>query len=119
MKEEITYTKVGDYLLPDIAIENQNKKVNLGKYALLRLDYLKQHKRGLYMSLKMKGELIPHLLEIQDTAFQRVEDIIKKLAETANITEELKADNQLEWVGIMNNLRNVAEELVFNELIYV
>ena len=116
-KNKITYTKVGDYLLPDLKTEN--KKVDLGKYALLRLDYLKQHKKGLYISLKMKGELIGHLLEIQDIAFQRVENIIKKLAEKENITEALKTENQMEWVGIMNNLRNVAEEIVFNEIIYV
>lgn len=115
---DIQYTKQGDYLIPNLKIGNKSKKVNLGKYALLRLDYIKQHKRGFYTSLKMKGTLITHLLDVQKTAFQRVEDIVKKLAEEENVTEALKTENQLEWVGIMNNLRNVAEEIVLNEIIY-
>jgi len=118
-KNEITYTKVGDYLLPDFKIEKPTKKVDLGKYAYLRLNYLKQHKRGLYMSLKMKGELITHIAKVQTRASQRVEELVKKLAEKENVTEALKAENQMEWVGIMNNLRNVAEEIVSNEIIYV
>ena len=121
MKNEnnITYTKVGEYLLPDLKIEKPTEKENLGKYAYLRLNYLKQHKRGLYMSLKMKGELISHIAEVQATASQQVEELIKKLAEKENVTEALKTENQMEWVGIMNNLRNIAEELVSNEIIYV
>jgi len=114
---KIEYTKQGDYLIPNLTIKSRGKKVNLGKYGLLRLDYIKQHKRGFYTSLKMKDTLLTHLLQVQDTAIQRVEDIVKQLAEKESVTEALKTENQMEWVGIMNNLRNVAEEIVFNEII--
>lgn len=76
----IEYTKQGDYLIPNLKIGNRSKKVNLGKYALLRLDYIKQHKRAFYTSLKMKDTLATHLLEVQKTASQRVETIVKQLA---------------------------------------
>ena len=115
----ITYTKQGDYLIPDLTIGETKKDVVLGKYSHLRLGYLKQHKRGLYTELKMKNELTKHLEEIQKASSERVEIIMRKLAEKENITEELKEKNQLEWVGIMNNIKAVAEEIVANELIYI
>ena len=115
---DISYTKHVDYYLPDLVVKNTNKDANLGKYSYLRLNYLKQNKRGLYMSLKMKNELLQHLGEIQEVASERVENIIKEMAKKANITEELKAKNQMEWVGAMNNIKAVAEEIVTNELIY-
>ena len=115
----IIYTEQGDYLMPDLAMPTTDRNTKLGKYAYLRLEYLKQNKRGLYMALKMKNELLQHLGEIQETALQRIEDIIKKMAKVANITEELKEENQMKWVGAMNNIRAIAEEIVTNELIYV
>ena len=116
---KITYTKQGDYYLPDLVLEPANEDVNLGKYSYLRLNYLKQNKRGLYTSLKMKNELTNHLADIQKVATQRVENLVRKLAEKENITEELKEKNQMEWVGIMNNIKAIAEEIVANELIYI
>jgi hypothetical protein len=116
---EIEYEKVGDYYLPKLAIEKQNKNVKLGKYAYLRLDYLKQHKKGLYTALKMKNELTNHLLEIQTNANTTLENLTKELAEKEGITEELKAKNQLEWVGKMNNIKAQSEEIILKELIYI
>ena len=115
---KITYTKQGDYLIPDLAVPETDKNTQLGKYAYLRLEYLKQNKRGLYMALKMKNELLQNLGEIQEIASERTGIIIKEMAKKANITEELKQENQMEWVGAMNNIRAVAEEIVTNELIY-
>lgn len=117
MNNEIEYIKVGDYYLPNLAFP-EPKKINFGKYASLRLNYLKQHKKALYISLKMENRLTKHLEEIQNIATQRLEKLIKKLAEKENITEELKAKNQLEWVGLMNNIKNSAEEIVLKEIIY-
>ncbi len=116
---EIEYTKVGDYYLPNLTVDKQDNNVNLGKYARLRLAYLKEHNRALYISLKMENKLTKHLEDIQNTAFQRVENIIKELAEKEGITEKLKAENQLKWVGLMNNFKATAEEIVLKELIYI
>ena len=115
---DIKYTKVGDYYFPNLSVEKQTSKPKLGKYAYLRLAYLKQHKRGLYTLLKMKNELTKHLEEIQTLAFQQVENITKELAEKEGINEKLKAENQLKWVGLMNNIKASAEEIVLKQLIY-
>ena len=115
----IEYTKVGDYYLPKLTVEKQDTNIVLGKYARLRLLYLKQHNRGLYTALKMSNKLSKHLEEIQNTASQRVENITKELAEREGITENLKAENQLEWVALMNNIKSAAEEIILQELIYI
>ena len=96
----ITYIKNGDYLLPNLALKTTNRKAKLGKYAYLRLAYLKQNKRWLYTSLLMGNALTNHLENVQHFASYKVESIVKELAEKENITEELKADNQLKWVRI-------------------
>jgi len=95
------------------------KKVNIGKYGHLRLTYLKEHRRGLWTELLMKGTLTEHLKEIDDTANARVETIIKELAKADNtpIYYDGKME-QLEWVGKMNGYKNQAEEIIYNELIY-
>ena len=115
---DIEYTKVGDYYLPNLTIEKQGKVNNLGKYARLRLNYLKEHDRGLYTILKMENKLTKHLEEIQITSTKRIEKLIKELAEKEGITEKLKAENQLKWVGLMNNIKATAEETILKELIY-
>ena len=116
---EITYHKEGDYLIPDLIIKNDNNNYQIGKYGHLRLNYLKDFKRGLYTELMIKGLLSNHLIDIDKVATARVKNIINKLAKAENITEDLKQSDQLEWVGCMNNIKNRAEEIVFNELIYV
>lgn len=115
---KIEYTKVGDYYLPNLTLGKQEDKVILGKYALLRLAYLKEHNRALYMSLKMENKLTKHLAEIQNTTTEMVENLINELAKKEGITEKLKAENQLEWVGLMNNFKATAEEIVLKEIIY-
>ena len=94
----ITYTKQGDYLIPNLVLENTKEEVTLGRYSYLRLEYLKQNKRGFYTELKMKNILKKHVEEIQKLASNRVEIIVKELAKKQNITEKLKAENQLKWV---------------------
>lgn len=117
-KEESSRNKkVGDYYLPNLAFPKQ-EKVNLGKHARLRLNYLKEHKKVLYISLKMENKLTKHLEEIQNSATEMLEKIIKELAEKENITEELKLKNQLKWVGLMNDIKHSAEEIVLKEIIF-
>ncbi len=115
----ITYHKEGDYLIPDLIMKKFNSTYNIGKYGHLRNNFLKEHKRGLYTELMIKGTLTDHLIDIDKTATAMVKNIVDKLAKAENVNEDLKLSNQLEWVRCMNNIKNRAEEIVFNELIYV
>ena len=115
---DLEYVKRGDYYLPNLELQNQNKRVNLGKYARLRENYLRNSKPGFFNHLVMKEELIYHLIEINNQACSYLETLIKQLTEEENVTENLKATNQLEWIQKMNNIKNRAEEIVLNELIY-
>ena len=115
----ITYHKAGDYLIPDLIMKNSNSTYNVGKYGHLRNNFLKEHKRGLYTELMINGTLTDHLIDIDKTATARVNTIINKLAKAENVNEDLKSREQLAWVQAMNNIKNRAEEIVFNELIYV
>ena len=113
----IEYNLVGDYYLPNLVLEAE-EKVILNKYGLLRLNYLKGHKKADYIIMFMNKTLNKHLKEVQETAKARVDTLIQEFAKQDNINEELKAKNQLEWVQMMNNCKNRAEEIVFSELIY-
>ena len=115
---DLEYVKRGDFYLPNLELQNKNKRVNLGKYARLRENYLRNSKPGFFNHLVMKEELIDHLIEINNQACSYLETLIKQLAEEENVTENLKATNQLEWVQKMNNIKNRAEEILLNELIY-
>ena len=117
-KTGIEYIRTGDYYLPNLVLAEQ-KKIQLNKYGRLRLDYLKNHKKAEYAILFMDNKLTDHLEEIQEIATKRVEEIIKSLKEQSNLTEEMKSTDQLYWVGMMNNFKNQAEEIVLKELIYV
>ena len=95
---KITYHQEGEYLIPDLVIKKDRCHYQIGKYGYLRLDFLKNHKRGLYCELSLKNELNKHLSEVDKEANKRVNTIIDQLAKKENVTEELKASNQLEWV---------------------
>ena len=114
---EITYTRQGDYNLPNL-LPPQEEPVPHGKYALLRKKFLKEHRRVTYTNLLTSGRLSSHLAEIQQTAQRRMEEIVAQMAKSQGVTEELKASDQMKWVGLMNNLQNAAEETVLAELIY-
>ena len=116
--EKITYHKEGDYLIPDLVIEDSNKNYQIGKYGRLRLNFLKEHQKGLYTELMINGTLSKHLAEIEKVANERINLIIKQLAESENIDESLKGSHQLDWVQAMNNIKNRAEEIIYNETIY-
>lgn len=115
---EISYTKVGDYLLPDLKLEDK-ERLNIGKYGLLKLEYLKKNKRWLYIELLMKDKLNEYLHDIDITANDRINNIILLLAEKENIDEKLKQNDQTLWIGKMNNIKNIAEEIILKEYIYV
>ena len=117
-KYGIKYTKVGDFYLPNIALPKPRRTGNIGKYGRLRLQYLEEHHKAECMLMRINNELTSHLLDIEDECRTRVENLIEQMAKKENITEELKAHNQLEWVQKMNNIKNRAEEIAYNEIIY-
>ena len=114
---EITYTRQGDYNLPNL-LPPQEEPVPHGKYALLRKKFLKEHRRVTYTNLLTSGKLNSHLAEIQQTAQRRMEQIVAQMAKNQGVTEELKEKAPMQWVGLMNNIRNQAEEVILTELIY-
>lgn len=125
MKEEytdkrtgITYTKKGDYYFPNLILDPE-EKIILNKYGRMRLKFLKENKKAEYIIMFMNKTLNKHLKEIQETAQARVDLIVEQLKKENNLTEEMKNTNQLYWVGMINNFKNTAEEIVLNELIYV
>jgi hypothetical protein len=114
----IEYRLVGDYYLPDITLPKPRRTGNIGKYGRLRLKYLKEHCKPKVMLMRINNELTSHLLDIEDECELRVGQLIKEIAEKENITEELKANNQVVWVQSMNNIKNRAEEIAYSEIIY-
>ena len=113
----ISYTKKGDYLLPDLILEDK-KQYNIGKYGLLKLNYIKKYKLGLYFDLLVNDKLNEYLYNIDTTVMEKVQKLIKELTEKENITEELKSSNQMLWIGKMNNIKDIAEEIILKEYIY-
>ncbi len=118
MNNKITYRKEGDYFIPNLSLPIQPKN-QIGKYGMLRLNYLKDFKKGLYTELLIDGTLKQHLLDIDECANEKVRLLIKQFAESENVNEYLKEHHQMEWVQAMNNIKNRAEEIVLNEIIYV
>ena len=114
---KIMYHRNGDYLLPDIGL-NETDKTPLNKYGWMRLRYLQEHRPGLYTRLILSGKLYEDLLGVQKMAQDRVEIITKKMTEAQDISETMKVQDQMAWVGAMNMIRLQAEEIVLRELIY-
>jgi hypothetical protein len=117
MAEAIEYRQEGDYQVPNLTVPEEGQVV-LGKFALLRKKYLKQSRRVLYLNFLTAGKLNEHLMDIERTANERLELIIPQMAAQEGLTEELKAQDQMKWVGLMNNIRTCAEEMILSELIY-
>ena len=113
-----TYTRVGDYLLPDLKLPEEEKQANIGVWGMRRKRFLKENHRVLYANLMTSGKLVEYLDDIEQQATTMFLRPVKDLAEKENITEELKATDQMLWVQKMNNVRNRATKIVNAELIY-
>lgn len=115
---ELTYTKNGDYRIPNLKLSEEPESTPLGKYGMLRKTYLQEHRPILWNQMILSETLFPHLREIDETANRRLEQMMPELMQSAGVTEELKARDQMKWVGLMNSLKAQAEEIILSELVY-
>ena len=115
---KISYHQEGDYLIPDLVIKKDKHHYQIGKYGYLRLDFLKNHKRGLYCELCLKNELNKHLIEVDKETNIKVNNLINELAKKENVSIYPDGKEPLSWTQKMNNIKNRAEEIVLNEIIY-
>ena len=113
----LTYTQNGDYLIPDLTLTEQEAKP-LGKYGRMRKKYLQAHRPVLWNQMILSETLFPHLREIEETANRRLEQMMPGLMKSAGVTENLKARDPMTWVGLMNNCKAQAEEVILRDLIY-
>ena len=117
MTERIAYHWESDYLIPNLeAPENPTEPI--GKYGRMREKYLKQHRRGIYTAMMIRGTLLSHLSEIDKTAREQVDLMVRQMAESEGFTEQLKAALPMKWTGLMNNLLHSAEEVVLEQIVY-
>ena len=114
---EITYSKYGNYYLPDLVVSDE-EPTTYGRFGRMRLRYLKEHRRATYINLKTSGQLTQHLNEIDREANKMLRLLIKQMAQAQGITEQLKAEKQKKRVGEMNNIRSPSDEAVMQEIIF-
>lgn len=117
LQDRIQYKQEGDYFVPDMKLPPQSDKP-LGKYGLMRRRYLMEHRPITYSQMLQMEELWQHLHEVDEAANNRLEQLMPELAKAAGATEQLKAKDMMKWVGLMNNCKAQAEEIIFEELIY-
>ena len=114
---ELTYTQVGDFQLPNLVLDSQPSG-SIGKYGRMRKRYLEEKKDGTLTALVLSGKLTQHLMEINDLCREQIETLSQQMAQQEGVTERLKAADQMTWVQRMNSIRNRAEEIVVNSLVY-
>ena len=118
MSKKIQYRRVGDYLIPNLIIPPEEAKVTLGKWGMLHKDYLEKHKKALFNSLLMQGKLYQHCAEIEHQARDMFDTLVEQMKKSEGVTEQLKEENQFEWVQKMSNIQQRAREIICEELIY-
>ncbi len=117
---ELTYTRVGDYLIPDLMLdgEDEMEEYPLGKYGRLRETFLKEHHHGTYTSMLLTGRLEPHLREIDRQAQEQVDRMVDELKKQNGVNEAMKGRDQMGWVQAVNSFLAQAEEIVLAEIVY-
>ena len=116
-KNGMSYTLHGDYYLPDLVLREEEP--TYGKYGMLRKQFLKEHRSARYQYLLLTGKLNEHLNQKNQEAREQVEMLMKQMAEKKGVTEELKVQDQMKWVGLMNNIKVSAEEIILKNMVYV
>ena len=115
-KNGLSYTLYGDYYFPDLEINEEEP--TYGKYGIMRKQFLKEHRSARYQYLVLTGKLTEHLNQVDKETREKVEMLVEQMAERWGVTEELKLQDQMEWVRRMNNIKSVAEEMVLRKFIY-
>ena len=118
-KTEISYRRAGDYFIPNFKLPPEGAKVRLGKWGMIYKDYLFNHKKVVFSVLLAEGKLYQHCAEVEIQANEMYDLMIEQMKEAEGVTEELKEENQLEWIQKMSNIQQCANEIVSNELIYM
>lgn len=113
------YRQVGDYRIPNLALPPEETKIKLGKWGMLHRDYMFQHKKVQFTIMLSQGTLWTYLTEVDKQASKMFSRLVEQMKVNEGITEQLKADNQMEWIQRMNNIESRARETVYNELIYI
>lgn len=116
-KNGMGYTLHGDYYLPDLVLREEEP--TYGKYGMLRKQFLKEHRPIQYQNLLLSGKLTAHLNQIDQEVTEQVEVLMKQMAEKQGVNENLKRQDQMKWVRLMNNVKASAEEIVMREIVYV
>ena len=116
-QNDLWYELQGDYYIPCLVLDEEDTQP-IGMWGRKRLDYLKKHRQALYTTLLVSNKLNSHLVEVDHQASEMFYLLMKQLAEKEGITEQLKAQDQMAWVGAMNNIRNAAEEIILAEYVY-
>ena len=114
----IQYRQVGDYKIPNLILPPEEANITLGKWGIIYKDYLCKNKKVVFSLLLAEGKLYQHCAEIENQAQQMHDTLVAQMKEAEGVTEQLKADNQMEWIQKMNNIQQRATEIVCNELIY-
>ena len=113
-----TYRQVGDYFIPNLMLPDEGRSYQIGKFGRLRRRYLKEYRKSVYAEMVLSDKLNEHLAEVDQTCYERMNQLVKQMAEREGVTEALKASDQMAWVGHMNNIRSRAEEIVLSEVVY-
>ncbi len=118
-KNTISYRQVGDYIIPNLILPQEEASITLGKWGMMHKTYLEKHKKVFFSLLLSQGKLYQHCAEVENQAREMLETLIEQMKEAEGVTEELKEHNQWEWVQRMENIQQRAREIVISELIYV
>ena len=119
MSNKIQYRQVGDYLIPNLIIPPEEASITLGKWGMMHKTYLEKHKKVLFNTLLIKGKLYQRCAEVENQAKDMYDTLTEQMKASENVAEQLKEENQLEWICRMQNIESRAREIVCNELIYV
>lgn len=117
-KTKITYRRVGDFLIPNLILPPEEANITLGKWGMMYKSYLEKHKSPLFNSLLIKGKLYQHCAEVENQALDMFDNLVEQMKKAEGVTEQLKEENQMEWVQLMQNIEARAREIVYTEIIY-
>lgn len=117
IKNGIEYVKCGDYYLPNFELPT-NKTYNIGKYGRLHAKFIKEHHPCRYSAMMIQGTWLDYLEKVDNTAKSEVERLVKDISDKTGISEQLKSTDQMKWVGLMNNAKSQAEEIIYKDIVY-